>query len=256
MGDYDLLKFTRKEGRADLILNRPARNLLNAEMLEQIVDALGKVREDETLKILIIRGSGNTFCGGIELQERVKERVGLIMPLFTRMFDLLDDICGLTVVAVEGEACDAGFEIAAFCDVFFATESARFGHPEITFGHYPPIAAAILPRLVGRNRALEWIISGEMISAREAYRAGLVNRLVREGELMAEVNRYAERIASYSAPAVIWAKRAVDRSLYTPAMEAMRLSESTYMIELLNNIDPHEGLKATIEGRTPKWRNK
>ena len=124
------------------------------------------------------------------------------------------------------------------------------------FGHYSPISAAILPRLIGRNRALDWIISADKISAREAYRAGLVTRLVREGELTGEVNRYTAKIETYSAPAVIWAKRAIDRSLYTPAMEAMRTAESTYMLELLNNIDPHEGLKAAIEGREPRWRNK
>ncbi len=256
MGDYRFIKFARTKDRADLILNRPPRNLLNIELLEETVDALGKAREDESLKVLVISGAGGNFSGGIELHERTSERVGLIMPLFTRMFDYLNEICGLTIAAVEGEVSDGGFELAAFCDVCIATEGTIFWHPEISFGLYPPIAAAILPRLVGRNRALDWIISGDKISSREAYRAGMINRMVRDGELMTEVDRYADKIASYSAPAVIWAKRAIDRSLYTPAMEAMRTSESTYMIELLNNIDPHEGLSAAIEGREPKWRDK
>ncbi|MDP8237799.1 MAG: enoyl-CoA hydratase/isomerase family protein [Candidatus Hatepunaea meridiana] len=256
MSDYRFIKFSRKQNRADLIFNRSPRNLLNHEMLEEIVDALGQTREDESLKVLTIRGASGSFCGGLELQERTSERVGLIMPLFTRMFDYLNEIRGLTIAAVEGEASDGGFDIAAFCDILIATESSTFCHPEVSFGHYPPIATAILPRLVGRNRALDWIISGDRISSREAHRAGLVNRLVREGELIEEMERYADKIASYSAPAVIWAKRAIDRSLYTPAMEAMRTSESTYMIDLLNNIDPHEGLKAAIEGRLPKWRDK
>ncbi len=256
MSDYQFIKFSRTKGRADLILNRPPRNLLNVEMLEEIVDALGEAREDESLKALVIKGASNNFCGGIELRERTSERVGLIMPLFTRMFSYLNEICGLTIAAVEGEVSDGGFEIAAFCDVCIATEGSTFCHPEISFGQYPLIAAAILPRLVGRNRALDWIISGDRISSREAYRAGMINRLVRDGELMTEVDRYADKIASYSAPSVVWAKRAVDRSLYAPAMEAMRTSESTYMIELLNNIDPHEGLSAAIEGRPPRWRDK
>jgi cyclohexa-1,5-dienecarbonyl-CoA hydratase len=254
MGDYRFIKFEHSKFRADLILNRPSKNILNYEMLEELVDALGQVREDETLKVLTVRGSSGTFCGGIERGERTAERVGLTMPLFTRMFDYLNDIHGITIAAIQGEAIDGGFELAAFCDVNFATESAVFQHPEITFGHYPPIAAAILPRLVGRNRAVDWIISGDKISAREAYRAGLVTRLVREGELTDEVDRYANKIITYSAPAIVWAKRSIDASLYSPAMEAMRTSESTYMVELMKNIDPHEGLKASIEGREPKWR--
>ncbi|NQT35352.1 enoyl-CoA hydratase/isomerase family protein [bacterium] len=256
MSDYRFIDFTRKGSRADLTLKRPSRNLLNVEMLEEIVNALGKAREDESLKVLVVKGSSGTFCGGIELKERTTERVGHLMPLYTQMFDYLNDICGLTVAAVEGEAFDGGFELAAFCDVCIATEGATFCHPEIGFGHYPQIATAILPRLVGRNRAIDWIISGDKISAREAYRAGLINRLVREGELMDEVNRYADKVASRSAPAIIWSKRAIDRSLYASAMEAMRTTASTYMKELLSNIDPHEGLNAAIEGRPPKWRNK
>jgi enoyl-CoA hydratase/carnithine racemase len=255
MSDYRFIKFTRIKGRADLILNRPPRNLMNAEMLEEIVDVLGKAREDESLKVLVIRGAGSNFCGGIELKERSSEQVGILMPLFTRMFDFLNHVCGLTVAAAEGEVSDGGFELYCFCDVCIATEGTIFSFPEISFGHYPLIATAILPRLVGRNRALDWIISGDKISSREAYRAGMINRLARDGELMTEVDRYADKIAGFSAPAVIWAKRAVDRSLYTPVMEAMRTSESTYMIELLNNIDPHEGLKAAIEGRPPNWRD-
>lgn len=256
MSDYKFIDFTRKDSRADLTLKRPARNLLNVEMLEEIVNALGQAREDDSLKVLILKGSSGTFCGGIELKERTAERVGNLMPLYSQMFDFLNDIRGLTVAAVEGEAFDGGFELAAFCDVCIATEGATFCHPEISFGHYPQIAAAILPRIVGRNRAIDWIISGDNISASEAYRAGLIIRLVKEGELMNEVNRYADKVASRSAPAVIWAKRAIDRSLYSSAMEALRTTASTYMKELLSNLDPHEGLSAAIEGRTPEWRNK
>jgi len=255
MDEHRFITFTRAKGRADLVLNRPPRNLMNVEMLEEIVDVLGKAREDETLKVLVIKGAGTNFSGGLELEERSSDRVGILMPLFTRMFDYLNEICGLTIAAAEGEVSDGGFELYSFCDVCIATEGTIFSFPEITFGHYPLIATAILPRLVGRNRALDWIISGDKISSREAYRAGMINRLARDGELMVEINRYADKIANFSAPAIIWAKRAIDRTLYTSVMEALRTSESTYMIDLLNNIDPHEGLKAAIEGRAPVWRD-
>ncbi len=255
MPNYNYVKFQRRDGRADLLLNRPPRNLLNVEMLEEVVDALNQERNDESLKVLVLRGEGGNFCGGIQTSERTSERIGLLMPLFTRMFDYLSDIRGLTMAAVKGEALEGGCELALFCDVVIAADTTRFGHPEITFGLFPPVAAAVLPRLVGRNRALDWIISGEEFTAQQAHQAGIVSRLVQENRLDEEVNRYAGRVAGLSAPAISLAKRAIDTGLYAPVMEAMRNSESTYMLDLMSNLDPHEGLKAAIEGRPPVWRD-
>ena len=251
----NFITLNRRGSRAELILNRPPRNVLDVEMLEQFVGALRELRDDESLKILVLRGSGGMFCGGIDVSERASERAGLMMPLFTEIFDFLNQIRGVTVAVVEGEAHDGGFELATFCDVLFAAENATFQHPEIKFGLFPPIAAAILPRLVGRNRALEWIISGDVVTAREAYEAGLVNRLWHHDRVNAELEKFVSKIDSLSAPAVVWTKRAIDRSLYVSAMEGMRNSESIYMLELMRNLDPSEGIKAAIEGRAPHWRN-
>jgi len=249
------ITLNRRASRAELVLNRPPRNLLNVEVLEQFVNSLKQLRDDESLKILVLRGSASVFCSGIEVTERASDRAGLMMPLFTEIFDFLNQIRGLTVSVVEGEAHDGGFELAAFCDVVFAADNATFQHPEINYGLFPPIAAAVLPRLVGRNRALEWMMSGDVITAREAYEAGLINRLWHHDRVNAELEKFVNKIDSLSAPAVVWTKRAVDRSFYAPVMEGMRISESIYMLELMRNLDPHEGIKAAVEGRPPRWRN-
>jgi cyclohexa-1,5-dienecarbonyl-CoA hydratase len=249
------ITLNRRASRAELILNRPPRNLLNVEVLEQFVNSLKQLRDDESLKILVLRGSASVFCSGIEVTERASDRAGLMMPLFTEIFDFLNQIRGLTVSVVEGEAHDGGFELAAFCDVVFAADNATFQHPEINYGLFPPIAAAVLPRLVGRNRALEWMMSGDVITAQEAYEAGLINRLWHHDRVNAELEKFVNKIDSLSAPAVVWTKRAVDRSFYAPVMEGMRISESIYMLELMRNLDPHEGIKAAVEGRPPRWRN-
>ena len=249
------ITLNRRASRAELVLNRPPRNLLNVEVLEQFVNSLKQLRDDESLKILVLRGSASVFCSGIEVTERASDRAGLMMPLFTEIFDFLNQIRGLTVSVVEGEAHDGGFELAAFCDVVFAADNATFQHPEINYGLFPPIAAAILPRLVGRNRALEWMMSGDVITAQEAYEAGLINRLWHHDRVNAELEKFVNKIDSLSAPAIVWTKRAVDRSFYASVMEGMRISESIYMLELMRNLDPHEGIKAAVEGRPPRWRN-
>lgn len=251
--NYAVLR--RRHGRAELTLNRPPKNLLNVEMLEEILAGLDPLRDDETLKVLVVRGFGGHFCSGVDLAERTSERAGLLMPQFTRLFDYLNQIRGLTVAMVEGEAFDGGFELAAFCDVVFAADGATFRLPEITYGLFPPIAAALLPRLVGRNKALEYILSGETIKVDELQRAGLVNRIFPGHRVNEELERFVSHVESLSAPAVVWAKRAVDRSLYSPVMEGMRTSESIYMLELMRNLDPHEGVRAALEGRKPVWRN-
>lgn len=256
MSDFKLIDFIRRDGRADLTLKNPPNNMITVEMLEEILNALDQIRDDDTLKVLVIRGSGGIFSGGVSPEDLTADRVGNLMPLYSRLYIYLNDIRGLTMAAVEGVAMGAGCELAAFCDVTIAAENARFGFPEIKLGLFPPIATAILPRIIGRNRTLDWILSGRDVSAVEASEANMVARTIPRVVLDEFIDNYADRIGKSSAPAVVLTKRAVDTALYTPAMEALRTTESTFMLDLMNCIDPHEGLKAGIEGRPPVWRNR
>ncbi len=256
MADYKLIKFTRSDGRADLILNDPPENMLSVEMLEEIVSALDTIRDDDTLKVLLIRGEGGTFCSGVRTEDLMADRIGILMPNYSRMYDYLNKIRGLTIAAVSGKTIGFGAELASFCDVTFAADTAAFGFPHITMGVFPPIATAILPRLIGRNRALDWIVSGRSISAKEAVEAHMIARVIPSLVLSDYADRYADRVASFSAPAIVLAKKAVDDALYSPAMEALRVTEATYMSSLMNSLDPHEGLKASIEGRPPVWKDR
>ncbi len=256
MAAYKQIQFERKGGRADLTLDSPPENLLNVDMLEEIVDALDPLRDDDTLKVLLIRGQGTVFCSGVILEDLQADRVGALMPNYSRMYDYLNKIRGLTVASVQGRAVGFGAEFASFCDVTIAAENAVFSFHHITMGLFPPIATAILPRLIGRNRALDWIVSGRNVSAMEAAESHLIARVVPALVLNDYSDRYVERIASFSAPAVVLAKRAVDQALYAPAMEALRVTEATFMSDLMNSLDPHEGLRARIEGRLPVWRDR
>lgn len=256
MSDFQFINFRRQDGRADLTLNNPPRNLLGVDMLEEILDALEQIRDDETLKILTIQGSNHNFCGGVAIEDLTAERIGNIMPLYSRLYVYLNDIQGLLLAVVEGEALGFGCELAGFCDVAVAADSARFGFPEITLGLFPPIATATLPRIIGRNRALDWIISGRELTASEAFEAHYITRVIPSSKVDDFITEYVNRINNFSAAAVVLAKRAVDGGLYTDVMNAIRTTESTYMLDLMNSIDPHEGLKAKLEGRAPVWKDR
>ncbi len=253
---YQYIKFSRNEGRADITFDRPDNNYFNVGMLTEIVDALDGLRDDESLKVLVISGANGTFSGGIEPEALQADQIGLLMPHYTRMYDHLNEIRGLVIAGVEGDALGAGCELVCFCDVVIASHNSRFGFPEVSMGLFPPIAAAVLPKLLGRGRALDLIISSELISAERAHQIHLVTRVKLDDKLADAVESYANRIASFSAPAVTLAKQAVDGALYSSAMEALHHTESTYMLDLMNCMDPHEGIRAVIEGREPEWRNK
>ncbi len=256
MSDFEFIKFNRDGGRADLKFSNPPHNLLTVEMLEEIVRALDTLRDDDTLKVLLIQGEGDTFCGGVRTEDIMADSIGALMPLYSRVYNHLNDIRGVTVSAVLGEASGFGCELAAFCDVCIAADNAMFSFPQIQLGLFPPIATAILPRLIGRNRAIDWIVSGRRVTAKEAAEASMVARTIPDLALSQYANAYAERINHFSAPAVVLAKRAVDQALYTPAMDALRATESLYMLDLMNSLDPTEGLKASLEDRDPVWKNK
>lgn len=256
MADYNWINFSSEEGRADLTLNSLPHNLLSVEMLEEIVDALNGLRDDETLKVLYIRGEGNTFCGGVQAERLTADRIGALMPLYTRMYSYLMSIRGLILAGIEGEALGHGCELAAFCDVAIASESATFGFPNIKLGLFPPIATAILPRMVGRNQALDWIISGRTFSADEAVTGRLITRTMPDEVIKEYMDEYVDQIAKSSAPAIVLAKRVVNESMDEPMLEALRITESTYMLDLMDCIDPHEGLAASIAERVPVWRNR
>ena len=256
MDEYKYINFERTDGRADLTLTSLPHNLLSVEMLEEMLSALDGLRDDDTLKVLLIRGEGGIFCGGVQVDDLTAERIGSFMPIYTRSYGFLNSIRGLVVAAIEGEALGHGCELAGFCDVTIAAESARFGFPSIKRGPFPPVAAATPPRLVGRNRVVTWVNSGRSSTAIEAVEGHLITKTIPEAVMNKYVDSYVEDIAGYSAPAVVLAKRAVDAAMYVPVMEALTASESTYMLDLLSCLDPHEGLRASIEERQPVWKNR
>jgi len=256
MSEYRWIEFKRAGARADLTLKRPPRNLLTTEMLEEIVSVIDGVRDDESLKVMVVKGAGLNFCGGIEVSEFATDNFGNLMPFYTRLFDHINSVRGLVIAGIQGEAFGAGCELACFCDVTIAAKSAKFCFPDLKHGIFPPIASAVLPRLIGRHRSFDWIFSGRVISADEALANDLVARVVPDDQLNSSLEDYAAKIVAFSAPVVVHAKRALDGALYIPVMDALKKTESIFMLDLMTSLDPHEGIKAAMENRAPVWRNR
>jgi enoyl-CoA hydratase/carnithine racemase len=173
-----------------------------------------------------------------------------------RMFRLLGALELPTLAVVGGAAYGGGCELAAFCDMAVASERAKFGVPEIKVGVFPPIAAAVFPHLIGRNRALELILTGEVVGAEEAKQMGLINRVFPTEGFRENVDEFIAKLTSLSAPVLKLAKRAVDQGLYVSVDSAMSQADEIYLGDLMRTEDAHEGLSAFMEKRKPVWKNK
>jgi cyclohexa-1,5-dienecarbonyl-CoA hydratase len=157
---------------------------------------------------------------------------------------------------VDGAALGGGCELVAACDIVVASERARFGQPEIKLGVFPPVAAILLPRVIGEKRARELILTGELIDAPEALRLGLVNYGVNSAQLEQKLQEILNRLRELSAPALEATRRALDAGRGQSFDETLRRVENLYLNELMKTEDAREGVRAFMEKRKPSWRNR
>jgi cyclohexa-1,5-dienecarbonyl-CoA hydratase len=160
------------------------------------------------------------------------------------------------LVVVNGNAFGGGAELAALGDLVIATPRARFSQPEIKLGVFPPLAAAILPNILGPKLASELVLTGESLSAERAREVGLVNWLVPEAELQKKVAEVIAKVTAQSGPVLTMAKKAILGSMGLPIREGVRNSMKVFLNELADLEDSQEGLRALVEKRAPKWKNR
>jgi cyclohexa-1,5-dienecarbonyl-CoA hydratase len=256
MGNYTLIKTEQSAGRFDIILNHPPLNILNIVMMREICDALEIAALDTTLKTLIFRTEGKHFSAGADVEEHTEPKVVEMINAFSRMFRCMSRVPAITVALVEGSALGGGCELATFCDVVLASENAKFGQPEIQLGVFPPVAVVTFPILVGRNRAIELLTTGKVISAKESESIGLINHAYPQVEFHKKADEFIDSILALSASSVALTKKAVDRAMYKPVMEALRHADREYIEELMQTEDAHEGLNSFLEKRRPKWMDR
>ena len=254
--DFQFVKFQIEGEVAHLRLDRPTQNLLNERMLMEIASGISSVSEKREIKMILLDSAGKTFSGGIELGEYTQRRVFQLLDAFHTAFAAMMDTSKPVLVVVNGPAYGGGAELAAMGDLVIATPNARFAQPEIKLGAFPPLAAAVLPYILGPKMALELVLTGEAISAERARELGMVNWLVPEEDLVAKVDEVVGRVTAQSGPVLTMAKKAILGSLGLPLRDGVRNSMKVFLNELADLEDSQEGLRALVEKRAPKWKNR
>jgi len=243
------------DGLGTITLNRPPVNILNIEMMNEINDTLKDWIDNRDLKVVLFNANGKCFSAGVDVAEHMGDLVPEMIESFHGMFRLMDRLGSVTVSSVYGSCLGGGCELAVFCDLVIADDTAKFGQPEIQVGVLPPIAAQIMPRIIGRKAAMDLILSGRIVSAQEAMGMGLINKVVAKDDLPKETQEFVKPYLSLSAEVLRVTKKTIKAGLRDDLEPSLKIIEDIYLNELMRTADAQEGLKAFLEKRSPEWKN-
>ncbi|CAB4709177.1 MAG: enoyl-CoA hydratase [Actinobacteria bacterium] len=255
---YDHIIVTRDGRVATITLDRPkALNALNIALMEEFVAAAEELDRDPAIGAIVVTGSERAFAAGADITEMAAQDYAdvLLADWFTP-WDRFAALRTPVVAAVAGYALGGGCELAMMCDVLLAADTARFGQPEITLGTIPGIGGSQrLTRAIGKAKAMDLVLTGRMMDAEEAERAGLVSRIVPAAELLEVAGEVAAKIASMSLPAAYVAKEAVNRAFETSLAEGVRFERRTFHATFAL-ADRTEGMAAFVEKRPPVFTHR
>ena len=251
--NFENILVEKRDGVAKIIINRPPLNILNIDTLVEMNEALAELRTDDEVKVVVITAAGNrAFSAGVEVGDHLGEKLPKMVEVFNKLFISLVEVDKPTIAVVNGVALGGGCEIVAGCDMAIASEKAQLGQPEVKLGVYPPPASVLFPRIMGRRKAFELILSGDSISAKEAERIGLINKAVPEEELEKATGEFIERFTANSGLTLTQARRAIYRNFDLEFHQAMEVTgiDSTLVMAGENSV---EGLTSFMEKRKPVW---
>nr|WP_044200787.1 enoyl-CoA hydratase-related protein [Oscillochloris trichoides] len=241
---------------ATLTLNRPkALNALSPELMDELVAAIARCDADESIRVLILTGGPKAFAAGADIKAMSQSTpMKMLTSEIIAKWDRVRDCRKPIIAAVSGYALGGGCELAMMCDIIIASDTAKFGQPEITIGVIPGAGGTQrLTRAIGPYRAMELILTGDMISAQEAASYGLVSRVYPADELMAAAQAMAEKIAARPPLAVRMAKDAVRYAAETTVREGLEIEKRNFYL-LFDTYDQKEGMAAFAEKRKPEFR--
>jgi len=256
---YDNILVEKNDKTAIITLNRPkALNALCEKLMQELSAALDDAEKDAHIAVIVITGSEKAFAAGADIKEMApKDFSGVYGEDFiTRDWERAAKCRKPVIAAVAGYALGGGCELAMMCDLIIAADTAKFGQPEITIGTIPGAGGTQrLTRAIGKAKAMDMVLTGRLMDAAEAERAGLVARVVPAADLMPETLKTAAKIAGYSKPALMMAKEAVQRAFESSLAEGLhferRLFHATFATQ-----DQKEGMSAFAEKRPPHFTDK
>jgi cyclohexa-1,5-dienecarbonyl-CoA hydratase len=247
-----------RDGRAaTLWLERPPLNVLDLAALQALDGELARLAGEPGLDVLVVRGAGErAFSAGVAIQDHVGDRIPLALGAFHSAVRRLRELPAIAVAAVHGHCLGGGLELALACDLVVASDDSRFSLPEIQLACYPPVAAALLPRLLGRQRAMDLLLTARGFDAGEAERLGMLSRRAPAGGLGPAVAELVAALLGQSGIALRLAKRAVVAGEPLPFPEALAAAERLYLEELAGTADMNEGIAAFLARRAPVWQHR
>lgn len=250
---------TERRGRVGIItINRPeALNAVNHAVMAGLIEAATAFDADDGIGAIVVTGAGKAFVAGADIKEMAdRSYLDMFMADLQSGWERFAATRTPMVAAVNGYALGGGCEIAMMCDIVIASEQAKFGQPEIKLGVIPGWGGTQrLTRAIGKAKAMDLILTGRMMDAAEAERAGLVARVVPADRLMDEAIAAADAIASWSKPSTMIAKEAVNRAFETSLAEGIRFERRVFY-SLFATADQKEGMAAFAEKRTPEFKHR
>ncbi len=242
---HTTLVYTRNNHIARLAMNRPkANNTINQQLSQELAEICHRINQDDDIYVVIITGSGKVFCGGRELD---------LGECRYRPAGAIAGIDRPVIAAIIGDALGEGLELALACDIRITSQKARFGLSQVADGLIPVDGGTQrLPRIVGRSKALELLLTAETIDAEEAVQIGLVNMVVSEEKLASEVEALAKTMAAKGPVALRYIKEAVNKGLDITLEQGLRLEADLYFL-LQTTADRTEGIKAFLEKKPPRF---
>lgn len=251
------INFRIEDRVARITLARPPLNVLHISMMREIAAALSESAQREVVAIVFDSDkSCRAFSAGVAIEEHVEETIYQMLDSFHAIFRQLEQIAKPTIAVVDGAALGGGCELVAACDIVIASDRARFGQPEIKLGVFPPVAAVLLPLVIGEKRARELILTGEIIDSTEAGRLGLCNHVVPAAHLEGKLTEVLAKLRELSGTSLQFTRQSLDLGRGRTIDAALTEQENIYLHELMKTADANEGIKAFMEKRKPVWRHR
>ncbi len=241
---------------ARIELRNPPLNVIDIVMMEELARSLAEVESRSDISVVVLSGAGKAFSAGVDVAAHTPDKVEEMLAKFHAVIRALVATTKVTVASVHGLCLGGGAELAMVCDLVYSIDEAEWGFPEIRLACFPPVACTALAALVGQKQAAEMILTGRSITGREAAEIGLVTRAVGEKQLDSAVQTATAQLLRLSPAALRVAKKA---SYAWDAMhfdKGLARAEKVYFDDLMKTADAHEGIRAFLEKRSPKWTGK